>query len=220
MLAADQALLSGGVGQDQFDDAVSRTVKALASTQRLGSLDNLYSNPLLVSEAERLMKKFEKRLDGTAVVGFAFSAGSQILGVEAFGDRATFVAHRARVLRSYVMAAIAMDLHEGTPPERAAVAAIVAAAPKGAFDPGEHSGSGTLSVFRGVQGGAFGFGLLDGTRVVHALLFTSMPPGVETTAARGGRRSTGDSTLPTDGGRGTGGPNRGSSGGGEGVEPK
>jgi hypothetical protein len=220
MVAADQALLSGGVGQGQFDDAVSRTVKALASTQRFGSLDNLFSNPELGRDTEALMKKFEKRLDGPAVVGFAFYAGSQLLGVDVFGDHATFLDHRARVLRSYIMAAIAMDRREGLPPARDVIASVVAAAPKGAFHADAASGSGTLSVFRGEAGSAFGFGLLDGTRVVHAVLFTSVPPGVETTASRGGRRDPGE-TTPLDGGsRGTGASNRGNSGGGEGVEVK
>jgi hypothetical protein len=221
MVAADQALLSGGVGQDQFDDAVSRTVKALASTSRLGSLDNLYSNPQLSDAAERLMKKFEKRLEGPSVVGFAFAAGSQILGVDVFGDHATFVDHRARVLRSYVMAAIAMDRPEGVPPARSVVADVVAAAPKSAFHADAASGSGTLSVFRGADGGAFGFGILDTTRVVHAVLFTSVPAGVDATAARGGRRNPGDVTPPLDGGgHGSGSSSRGNSGEGGGVEAK
>lgn len=220
LVAVDRALMSGGLGQTAFDAAVARTVGALASPGRLGSLDNLYSNPELVQQADRYVKKFEKRLDAPNVVGFAVSAGGNLLGVEVFGDHATFADHRARVLRSYVMAALAPLRLEGATPSRESVAAILAAAPKGAFHAESQTVSGTFSVFRGVEGAAFGFGLLDGSRVVHSVFFTSVPPGAEPGTAPTGRRAAGDPTPPISDPHGSTPPTRGDADGGAGVAPK
>ena len=108
---------------------------------------------------------------------------------------------------------------DGAPPSRDTVGAIVASAGRGAFHAETPVGSGTLSVFRGMDGGPYGFGLLDGSRVVHAVLFTSVPPSADPAAVRGQRRSTGD-TAPLDGGREGSAPVRGDSSGGEGVDPR
>ncbi len=221
LIAVDRALMSGGLGQEAFDDAVGRTVGGLASPGRYGSLDNIYSsNPELAARADLYVKTFAKRLEPANVVGFAVSAGGNLLGVEVFGDHATFADHRVRVLRSYVMAALAPLRLEGATPSRESVAAILAAAPRGAFHAESQTLSGTFSVFRGVEGAAFGFGLLDGSRVVHSVFFTSVPAGAEPGGAPTGRRAAGDPTPPIDEGHGPVPPTRGDAGDGAGVAPK
>lgn len=221
LVAADRALFGGAIGQAVFDEAVGRSLQALASPggQR-GSLDSLFRNPELGVQTDRKVRSFLKRLDSPTVVGFAFSAGSRVLGVDVFGDHASLVEHRLRVLRSYVMSAIALDRLDGASPSREDVAAIVANARAGAFHAGTPTGSDSLSVFRAMDAGAFGTGLLDGSRVVHAVLFTSVPGGGDSVGARGGRRLD-EGGTPLDGGREGGSGSRGDAGGGgDGVEPR
>jgi hypothetical protein len=216
-VAADRALVSGALGQETFDAFVADTVKSLSSPSRLGSLDNLYSNPELVAATDRYVRSFGKRLDAPNVVGFAVTAGSRLLGVEMFGDHATFMDHRARLVRSYVLAAIAMSPDgtrlEGAPPSREAVVAVVASAPRSVFHAGAPSGLGTLAVFRGVDGGPFGYGLLDGARVVHASMFTWVPQDPEPPAGghAGSHRGSGEAPSGLEGAHG--GAARGGSGG-------
>lgn len=219
LAAADGALVASGVDQAVFDESVERTMKSLASTERRGSLDNLYSNPQLGLQAEGYTKHFEQRLDSPTVVGFAFSAGSHILGVEAFGDHATFADHRARLLKSYVLAVLASDRREGESPSRDDVAKVLDAACKGVFHADVATGAGTLSVFRGLDGASFGFGLLDGSRVVHSVLFTGLPAEAGDPAGRTGRRGR-DGSSPLDGARGGTAPGRGAAGSGEPTEAK
>jgi len=222
LVAADRALLAGGLTEDRFDDYVADTVKSLSSPQRLGSLDNLFSNPQLVRTTDEYASKLEKRLDAPNVVGFAVSAGSRLLGAEVFGDHATLLEHRARLLRSYVLAAIAVSPDgtrlDGAPPSRDAVVALVASSPKSVYHAGTSSGYGTLAVFRGVEGYPFGFGLLDGNHVIHAALFTSVPPAPEPAggAHAGSHRGGADTPSGPEGAR-SGGSRSGSSGGGDGA---
>ncbi len=188
LVAADRALLSGGIGQDRFDDFVAETLRSLSSPSGRGTLDNLFTNPMLVDKADLYERRLGKRLEPANVVGFAVTAGGKLLGAEIFGDHATFADQRSRLLRSYVLAAIASSPDgtrlDGAVPSRDAVAAVLASAPKGVFPPqGTPSGSGTLVAFRGgVEGGPFGFGLLDGAHVVHAAWFTSVPDGADPAA--------------------------------------
>jgi len=220
LAAADRALVASGVDQTVFGASVDRTMRALASPGLRGSLDNLYSNPSVAAQAARLSKPFEKRLDSPTVVGFAFAVGSQILGVETFGDHATFADHRARLLQSYVLAALAADRRDGDTPSRADVAKVIDAARQGVFHAEVAAGSGALSVFRGLDGGAFGFGLLDGSRIVHSVVFAGLPADADGTAGRLGRRGIEDGASPLDGSRGASGPGRGAAGGGDPTEPK
>ena len=219
LAAADRALVASGVDQAVFDESVERTVKSLASTERRGSLDNLYTNPSLGLQAEGYTKHFEQRLNSPTIVGFAFACGSQILGVEAFGDHATFADHRARLLKSYVLAVLATDRREGETPSRDDVASVLDAARKGVFHADFATGAGTLSVFRGLDGASFGFGLLDGPRVVHSVLFTGLPADAGDPAGRTGRRGR-DGSSPLDGGRSGTAPGRGAAGSGEPTEAK
>jgi hypothetical protein len=220
LVAADRALLTGELGQDRFGEYVADTVKSLASPQGRGSLNNLFSNPQLVAKAEPSPKSLEKRLDAPNVVGFAVTAGSRVLGVEVFGDHATFVDHRARLLQSYALAAIALSPDgtrlDGATPSRDAVAALVASSQTGVFQTCTTSGYGTLTVFRGVQSGPFGFGLLDGSHVVHASMFTSVPDAPEGGGRAGSHRGGGESSSAAEGSH-SGGTRGGSSGGGEGA---
>jgi len=198
LAGADRALFPGGLAQEKFNDYVADTVRSLVSPSPLGSLDKLFSNPELIGAADGYVRNFEKRLDAPNVVGFAVSAGGRLLGFEAFGDHATFVDHRLRLMRSYVLAAIALSPDgtrlAGDVPSRDAVVAMVASAPKSVFPPGTPSGFGTLVVFRGADNGPFGFGLLDGSRVVHAALFTAVPepPDAPGGGHAGGHRGAGD----------------------------
>jgi hypothetical protein len=219
LAAADRALVAGGVDQAVFDASVDRTVKALGSNGLRGSLDNLYTNPSVAFRAEQLTKPFKKRLDSPTVVGFAFAVGSQILGVETFGDHATFMDHRARLLQSYVLSVLAMDSLGGDTPSRADFAKVLDVARQGVFHAEVATGSGTLSVFRGLDGDAFGFGLLDGTHVVHSVVFTGLPADADGQGGRLGRRGR-DGTSPLDGGRGASAPGRGNGGGGDPTEAK
>jgi hypothetical protein len=209
LIAADRALWVDGLDQERFDDAVEGTVTALASTRGSGSLDNLFGNPELVGDADHLGRNFEKRLDDPSVVGFAVSAGSELLGIEVFGDHAALMDHRAALLRSYMMAAFVPDRLEGAPPSRDVVAGLLAAAPAGAFRGDTTSGANALSVFRGIDGGSFGFGLLDGQRVVHMALFAAVPaiPGAGEKHGAGHRGSTDAPAL--DSGRDGAGATRG-----------
>ena len=219
LAVADRALVASGIDQAVFDASVDRTVKALASPGLRGSLDNLYSNPSLQRQAEKLTKTFAQRLESPNVVGFAFAAGSQILGVEVFGNHATFADHSARLLKSYVLAVLPVDRREGATPSPADVAKLLDTARQGVFHADVATGAGTLSVFRGLDGNAFGFGLLDGTRVVHSVVFAGLPPGADGSTGRLGRRGReGTSTL--DGGQGGNAPGRGSQSGGDPIEPK
>lgn len=220
LAAADRALVASGIDQTVFGASVDRTMRALASPGLRGSLDNLYSNPSLVMQAERYTKKFSQRLDSPTVVGFAFSVGSQILGVETFGDHATFADHRARLLQSYVLAVLAMDRRDGDTPSRTDVAKVIDAARQGVFHAEVAAGSGALSVFRGLDGGAFGFGLLDGSRIVHSVVFAGLPADADGPGGRLSRRGIEDGASPLDGSRGASGPGRGGAGGGDPTEPK
>ena len=220
LAVADRALVASGIDQAAFDASVERTVKALASPGNRGSLDNLfYSNPTLARQAEKLTKTFSPRLESPNVVGFAFAVGSQILGVEVFGNHATFADHSARLLKSYVLAVLPVDRREGATPSPADVAKLLDTARQGVFHADVATGAGTLSVFRGLDGNAFGFGLLDGTRVVHSVVFAGLPPDADGSTGRLGRRGReGTSTL--DGGQGGNAPGRGSQSGGDPIEPK
>lgn len=218
LAAADRAMVASGVDQAVFDASVDRTMRSLASPPGR-SLDSLFSNLSIGAQAERLTKKFEKRLDSPSVVGFAFSVGSQILGVETFGDHATFADHRARLLQSYVLAVLSMDRRDGDTPSRGDVTAVLDAARQGVFHADVAAGAGTLSVFRGLDGHAFGFGLLDGAHVVHSVVFTGLPADADGPGGRMGRIGR-DGNSPLDGGSGASAPGRGAAGGGDPTEAK
>lgn len=218
-IAAADRVFESGVSPDAFSAAVAQTLASLSSQGTLGSLDNLYYNPNVAAQAERIVKKFLKRLDAPNVVGFAFAAGSRVLGVEVFGDHRTFADHRDRLLQSYVLGVLSMDRRVGEPAGREEAAAALVRAAKGIHQPGPATGA-SLSIFRGADGVSYGYGLVDGTRVVHAVVFPGFPPGGDPSASRGPRRGPGDSNAPFDrGGPAPGGATRGGASG-DGVEAR
>jgi hypothetical protein len=136
-------------------------------------------------------------------VGVAVSAGSRLLGIEVFGDHATFLEHRARVLRSFVHSALASSPDgnrlDGPPPSRESVIGVLTSAPRAAFHDEPPLGAGKLSVFCGVGREVFGYGLLEGSQAVHAVMFTSVPAVPDAVGSRGGMQP-GDRGGVTGGG--------------------
>ena len=219
-IAAERARLGGGFDQRAFDGLVQETIKVLASPQVPGSLNNLFFNGKLLDRADGLAKGFEKRLDDPGVVGIAVTAGSELLGVEVFGDHATFLDHRSRLLRSYMMAVIETPRLDGVPPSRESLSAVVASVAASAFHVQTRSGSGFLSILRRTDGGPFGLCLTDANqRILHAVLFRDVPADPALRDGTTGRRPETDGGAGIDSGREGGGGSRGSGGDG-GVEAK
>jgi hypothetical protein len=189
-----RALLAAGalgesVAQRDVDDTVRSSLLDLGSPGGESSLENLWTNSELQREVSRYVEAFRKRLDRPNVVGFALAAGGEIVGVEICGDTESFRALRDRLVRSHVLSALSRSGDEflGAPPPDAAVQAVVAAACRAVFDEPAGSGDGTLGLFRSLDGGVFGAGLLDGTHVVHASIFAGLPEPGAGAAARGAR---------------------------------
>ena len=111
------------------------------------------------------------------------------------------------------MAAFVPDRVDGEFPTRADVASVVSAAAASVFRAEQQSETGgTVSVFRGVgtaEGDMFGFGLLDGTHVVHAVFFTSVPQPAGPADRRSGRRPDDQGSPIETGHGGTGGAKSG-----------
>ena len=221
------AYLGAVVTQHDVDEVVRAAITDLGSPGGERSLENLWTNPNIYREGSRYVDAFRKRLDGKNVVGFVLAAGSDLIGVEVCGDPETFRALRDRLLRSHVLYALARPSDSGaSPPSERDARALLTAARTGMFDEPPAAGDGTLSVFRAVQGDVFGYGLLDGTRVVHATVFAGVPSGGSADASTGRRGGGADAAGPVQPPRPTGrepgaAPDRTSgSGGGRGLDAR
>jgi len=217
--AGPRADLVAQVGQARFDEMVSHTVAVLGSPGPEG-LRNLFGNSELLKEADSYARKFDSRLDRPGVIGFAVAAGSKLLGVEVFGDTATFRAMRSRVLRSYVLEALTLTTEDimGSPPAREEVAGMLAAAGRGVVLGSRSAGVGTIRDIAAAGTGAngfIGFGLSRGAEVVHAVIFPGRSSGrASGSASRGSaaNREGGGSGGPDIGPGGVAGPERGTPG--------
>jgi hypothetical protein len=187
-----RALLAARAGQYRFDQGVRDTLGGLAQQNRYASLERLYRSNQLSNETSKYLKRFSTRLADPDVVGFAVAVGSELLGVEVFGDRATFESLHGRALQSYVLEALARDRVLGSAPPTEEVRALLAAGLRGVVPHETSSGLGSIGVIEDVETGAFGYGLRDVGGVVHAVLFPRRPSG---TPAPGHRPRRGSGPL-------------------------
>jgi hypothetical protein len=221
-----RALLAPGVGQKRFDAASLALMSDIASSPG-SSLGKVYGNDRVTKIVDKQLQAFTPRLDDASVVGFAVAVGPHVIGVEVFGDHATFVSSRKRVLRSYLLDAYWRDPDdaEATASRRSDVSAILAtAAQRGAFVPGTQVAAGVESVFESPAGGPFGYGVFGDNGLVHATVHPHSVGGSGVLGGGGtgggqdvrggvGRPETGR-TEPGDG------PKRGSESEGGGFKPK
>jgi hypothetical protein len=175
------------------DQIVDASLTVLGSRRGGGEpgLENHLTNPELEREVSKYVNEFRKRLDRPNVVGFAVAAGPDLIGIELCGDVETFGALRDRLIRSHVLYALSRpgtptnDAAEGGPPADAEVRALLAEARAASFDEPAATGDGSLSVFRSLSGRSFGYGLAEGSRVIHATVFADLPPGCAADVAAG-----------------------------------
>ena len=184
-----RALLAAKAGQFRFDQGVRDTLGSLAQQNRYSSLERLYRSNQLSNETSKYLKRFSARLADPDVVGFAVAVGSELLGVEVFGDRATFESLHGRALQSYVLEALTRDRVLGSAPPTEEVRALLAAGLRGVVPHETSSGLGSIGVIEDVQTGAFGYGLRDVGGVVHAVLFPRRPSGTPAPGQRPRRGS-------------------------------
>lgn len=202
------------VDQRHVDQAVAASLVGNASNGGEGSLESLFTNPDLQGDVKRYVDWFRKRLDRPNVVGFVIAAGPHVLGAEICGDPETFRLLRDRLLRSHVLSArIRPSRVDGAAAQEPAVRAVLTAAAESVFAEPAATADGTVGIFHSVRGDVFGFGLLDGARVIHATVFVGTGSGGPAGTGPGGRGPLGK--VP--GGPGQGGGE--SPGGGSGRDP-
>lgn len=219
------ASLGAAVGQADVDAAIGGkdgSLVRLGSVGNQGSLENLYANGELQRVVSAYVDAFRRRLDRPSVVGFASAVRGRLVGVEICGDTETFRALRDRLLASHVLFARSAPggADRADTPADAAVQALLTSAVRAVYGEPEAAGSGSLSVFRSVQGDVFGAGVVDGARVVHATVFAGLPDTGATGSSGGGGRGPFGRPL-TGSGEGGGlptGPDRSKPGGSGGLD--
>ncbi len=180
-----RALLAAGAGQAALDRTVATSLPLLGAAGGDGSLASIFDNDQLFSRADSYVRALLPRLDRDRVVGFAVAVGGDLLGVEVFSDHETLAALRTRVLRSYVLEALARPRLVGESPARGEIVAALRLAGRAA-----NSGtSGEVAAFLEPEAGLGGFGLVTGGLVRHAVVFAGPTVGADAIAAarlRGG----------------------------------
>lgn len=195
-----RGLLAAKSGQIGFDGAVGQVISDLASQNKSNSIEKLYSSNQLSNQMSTYLKHFAERLEAPDVVGFAVAIGPDVVGLEVFGDRATFESLYTRALRTYVLEALSRDRITGGPARDADVTALLAAARRGVVPEDTSSGSGRVAWIEDVASAAFGFGLLDVEGVVHAMVFPNRPAGAPGGIGGGRTGRGGTTTVPGLGG--------------------
>ena len=170
-----RALLAADAPQSAIDRATAECLPWLGSAGGRGSLDDLFENDQLISRADRYVDDLSRGLDDEGVVGFVLCARGDVLGVEVFGDHATFSAASDRVLRSFVLEVLARGSASGSAATRDDVLAVLAAARDAARGAQGESGEGGTVAFAtpdDATESVLGHALVESGRVHHAVVLT------------------------------------------------
>lgn len=195
--AGVRAQVVANTAAEIVEASVAQSLTALASVNRANRVDAVYENARLLRKVNEIVREFEKGLEGDDVVGLAFTAGSDVLGVEVFGTPELFAEVRSRVVRSYALEAYGMsyDERQGELPTGDQVRELLASARTGVHEEIPAAVGTLLGSFVSLDDAVIGQGLFDGAGPLHALVVPRPDPVVA--AVPSGTNVPGGAGLPS-----------------------
>lgn len=195
--AGVRAQVVANAAAESVEASVAQSLTALASVNSANRVDAVYENARLLRKVNEIVREFEKGLEGDDVVGLAFAAGSDVLGIEVFGTPELFAEVRSRVVRSYALEAYGMsyDERQGELPTGDQVRELLASARTGVHEEIPAAVGTLLGSFVSLDDAVIGQGLFDGAGPLHALVVPRPDPVVA--AGTGGTNAPGGAGLPS-----------------------